>query len=44
MRILAIVPCFNEEASVAVVVSGIKAACPEADVLVINDGSSDGSA
>ena len=44
MKILTIVPCFNEEASVAGVVSGIKAACPEADVIVINDGSSDGSA
>ena len=44
MRILTIVPCYNEEASVGGVVSAIKAACPEADVLVINDGSSDGSA
>src|SRR5262249_47043749 len=38
---LTIVPCYNEEASVSSVVKGIKCVCPEADVLVINDGSTD---
>lgn len=41
MRLLAIVPCYNEEKSVAGVYRGIKAAWPEADVLVVNDGSAD---
>lgn len=44
MKFLAIVPCYNEEASVAGVVSSVKAAMPGADVLVINDGSKDRTA
>jgi glycosyltransferase involved in cell wall biosynthesis len=44
MKLLAIVPCYNEAASVAEVVRGIKAARPDMDVVVINDGSTDGTA
>ena len=44
MRVIAIVPAYNEEASVGGVVREIKAALPDADVLVINDGSADGTA
>jgi glycosyltransferase involved in cell wall biosynthesis len=44
MRFLAIVPCYNEESSVGGVVRGVKGAYPDADVLVINDGSTDGTA
>jgi len=44
MKLLAIVPCFNEETTVSGVVQEIKAARPDADVLVVNDGSSDSSA
>jgi glycosyltransferase involved in cell wall biosynthesis len=40
-RGLVIVPAFNEEASVAAVVDDVRAAEPHADVLVVDDGSSD---
>ena len=43
MKILAVIPAYNEEASLATTVEGLVAACPEADYLVINDGSSDGT-
>jgi glycosyltransferase involved in cell wall biosynthesis len=38
---LVIIPAFNEEASVAAVVDDVRAAQPTADVLVVDDGSSD---
>jgi len=41
MKILAIVPAYNEEQSVSDVVIKIKLYMPEADILVINDGSID---
>ena len=41
LRCLAIVPAFNERASVRKVVHGLKRALPEFDVLVIDDGSTD---
>jgi len=44
MKFLAIVPCYNEETTVGDVVRGIRQARPDADVLVINDGSTDGTA
>lgn len=44
MRLLAIVPCYNEAATVADVVRGVKAAHPDADVLVVDDGSTDETA
>ncbi len=44
MRFLTIVPAYNEETSVGGVVMDIKAACPDADVLVVNDGSTDRTA
>jgi len=39
--VLVIVPCFNEEASIRRVVVELKRCAPFADVLVIDDGSSD---
>ena len=39
--VLVIVPCFNEEASIGRVVQELKRCAPFADVLVIDDGSSD---
>ena len=42
--LLVIIPALNEEASLARVITNIKAALPWADVLVINDGSLDGTA
>lgn len=44
MRLLAIVPAFNEEAVVANVILEILKASPDADVLVVDDGSSDATA
>jgi glycosyltransferase involved in cell wall biosynthesis len=40
-RILVISPAFNEESSICKVASDIHAHCPQADVLVINDKSTD---
>ena len=41
MKVLAIIPAFNEEKSIEAVVKMIKAALPGIDTLVVNDGSSD---
>ncbi|MCW2668180.1 MAG: glycosyl transferase family 2 [Frankiales bacterium] len=42
-RVLVVVPCFNEQASVGRVVAEVKTHLPEADVLVVDDCSSDGT-
>lgn len=44
MRVLAVVPAFNEEECLANTIAELKATCPEVDYLVVNDGSSDGTA
>lgn len=43
-KLLAIIPAYNEEASLARVISNVRAAVPQADVVVINDGSRDNTA
>ncbi|MEK7845979.1 MAG: glycosyltransferase family 2 protein [Nitrospinota bacterium] len=43
-KILAIVPAYNEEDSVTAVIDDIKMHLPEADIVVINDASTDGTA
>jgi glycosyltransferase involved in cell wall biosynthesis len=43
-RVLVVVPALNEAASVGIVVAGIHAHYPEADVLVVDDGSGDATA
>jgi glycosyltransferase involved in cell wall biosynthesis len=43
-RLLVIIPALNEEASLPRVIGNVRAAVPEADVLVINDGSRDRTA
>ena len=40
-RILAILPAFNEEVSIGMVIDHINKHAPNADVLVVNDGSTD---
>lgn len=44
MRILAVVPAYNEEGSIVGLIEGIKAHLPGADILAVNDGSTDGTA
>ncbi|AKT48573.1 glycosyl transferase family 2 [Olsenella sp. oral taxon 807] len=41
MRILAIIPAFNEEDCLAETVAELRQACPDVDYLIIDDGSSD---
>jgi dolichol-phosphate mannosyltransferase len=43
-RVLIIVPTLNERANLRELCEGIRAHVPEADVLVVDDGSSDGTA
>jgi glycosyltransferase involved in cell wall biosynthesis len=44
MRTLVFIPAWNEEASVASVIAGVRERLPDADVLVVDDGSVDGTA
>ena len=44
MKVLAIVPAFNEEACLANTIAHLTSTCPEVDYLVVNDGSRDGTA
>ena len=44
MRVLAIVPAFNEERSLPAVVAGLRRSAPYVDVCVVDDGSTDGTA
>jgi glycosyltransferase involved in cell wall biosynthesis len=44
MRYLVIIPALNEESSIGKVVHDIKVNMPSADILGVNDGSSDGTA
>ncbi|NEW05365.1 glycosyltransferase family 2 protein [Paenibacillus sp. SYP-B3998] len=41
MKTLVIIPAYNEEKSIGAVITSIQYALPEADMVVINDGSSD---
>jgi glycosyltransferase involved in cell wall biosynthesis len=43
-RVVAVVPAFDEEAAIGAVVAGIREFDPEIDVVVVDDGSSDGTA
>ena len=42
-RLLVIIPAYNEEASIGGVLCELRRECPQADVLVVNDGSADGT-
>lgn len=41
MKVLIIIPAYNEEGNLECVVSGLRQACPQFDYVVINDGSTD---
>lgn len=41
MKIMAVVPAYNEGSNICNVVKTIKQSCPYADVVVVNDGSTD---
>jgi len=43
-RLLVLIPAYNEEAAIRQVINGARDAIPEADVLVIDDGSIDSTA
>lgn len=44
MRVLVIIPAYNERGNIEGVVSSLKAVCPDADYVVINDCSTDDTA
>jgi glycosyltransferase involved in cell wall biosynthesis len=44
VRTLVFIPAWNEEASIPRVIEGVREALPDADVLVIDDGSTDATA
>ena len=44
MRTLVFIPAWNEEESIAKVIGGVRASLPGADVLVVDDGSTDATA
>jgi glycosyltransferase involved in cell wall biosynthesis len=39
-----VIPAYNEEASIAEVISRVRKACPEAEVIIVDDGSKDRTA
>jgi glycosyltransferase involved in cell wall biosynthesis len=41
VRTLVFIPAWNEQASIAEVIADVREALPEADILVVNDGSTD---
>ena len=43
MRILVIIAAYNEEENIATTVDELRRVCPEADYIVVNDGSTDGT-
>jgi glycosyltransferase involved in cell wall biosynthesis len=44
MKILVLIPAFNEASGIAAVIADIRRVVPEYDILVVNDGSSDDTA
>ena len=43
MRLLALAPAYNEEGNIEKLIEGLRAELPEADILIINDCSTDGT-
>jgi glycosyltransferase involved in cell wall biosynthesis len=44
VRTLVFIPAWNEEGAIAEVIRGVQASLPDADVMVVDDGSTDGTA
>jgi glycosyltransferase involved in cell wall biosynthesis len=44
MRTLVFIPAWNEEAPIAAVIEGVRGRLPDADILVVDDGSQDATA
>lgn len=44
MKLLVVIPAYNEEESLPAVMADLAAHCPGCDALVVNDGSTDGTA
>ena len=44
MKVLVIIPAYNEELNIQNTVNGLRKACPDLDYIVINDGSKDRTA
>jgi len=43
MRLSVIIPCYNERKTAAEIVKRVRASAPEAEILVVDDGSTDGT-
>lgn len=43
-RVAVLLPCYNEEATIGVVIDGVRAACPDAEIVVFDNKSTDRSA
>jgi glycosyltransferase involved in cell wall biosynthesis len=44
IKLLVIIPAFNEEANIGAVIAALRKDAPEADIVVVNDGSGDSTA
>jgi glycosyltransferase involved in cell wall biosynthesis len=43
MHLSVIIPCYNEKATIAIILQRVRAVAPEAEILVVDDGSQDGT-
>jgi glycosyltransferase involved in cell wall biosynthesis len=43
MHLSVIIPCYNEKATIVAILERVRAAAPEAEILVVDDGSQDGT-
>jgi glycosyltransferase involved in cell wall biosynthesis len=43
MHLSVIIPCYNEKATIATIVKRVHAVAPEAEILIVDDGSRDGT-
>ncbi len=43
LRLSVIIPCYNERATIAEILRRVRASAPEAEIIVVDDGSTDGT-